>query len=63
MLQSSVKLSNEGQLFLRRLAANRVKADMELRTITPSASLDAIVKYFKSNNDEYKDMIHTEIKK
>ncbi len=63
MIPTSVKLSNDGKVFLRRLASNRVKADMELQTLGLSGSFDIVVKYFKSNNDEYTDMIHTEVKK
>jgi len=62
MLKTSTKLSDFGKLFLNKIAINRIKADMEIKLITPSDALDIIVKYFKSNNDEYTEMIHTEVK-
>ncbi len=63
MLKLSVKISDEGNNFLKKIAINRIKADIETKLITPSDALDLIAKYFKTNNEKYLEMIHTEVKK
>lgn len=56
----SVKLTNENINFLKRISINRIKADVETETITPSKALSLIEKYFKLNNNEYLELINME---
>lgn len=56
----STKLTAQNLNFLKRIAVNRIKSDMEIEMITPSNALVLIENYFKLNNDEYIDMINME---
>jgi len=57
----STKLSEPNINFLKKLAINRIKADMEETIVSPSAALEVIVNYFKNNHDRYLEMIQTEV--
>jgi len=59
----SIKMTEENLNFLKRIAVNRIKADIETGLMTPSQSLTLIEKYFKLDNDGYVDMINLEDKK
>ena len=61
--KTSVKLTDENIIFLKRVSINRIKADIESEIITPSKVLTLIETYFKLNNDEYLELINMEIKK
>lgn len=56
----STKLTDENLTFLKRIALNRIKAEVATEIITPSNVIALIEKYFKLNNDEYLDMINLE---
>lgn len=55
----SIRMSDENLEFYRRLNDNCIKKDaLNSRTIkTPSNLQQAIVKYFKLNNDRYLELI------
>lgn len=56
------KSSEEFHTFLLKMGANRVKADMELVTMSLCELPNIIVKYFKANNDRYLELIKMEYK-
>ena len=62
-LKSSVKFSEGNLSFLRRIGVNEAFANGKEKVLTPSKALDLIEKYFKLNNDEYKEMIEMGVKK
>ena len=56
-IKISIKFSEDNLSFLRRICINEAYANSKEKAMTPSKALDLIEKYFKSNNDEYKEMI------
>jgi len=57
-----IKVSTLFYDFLLKFGANRVKSDMELQTQSLCDLPDIIVKYFKSNNDRYLELVNFEVK-
>lgn len=55
-----LKSSEEFHSFLLKMGANRVKSDMELITLPICVLPNIIVKYFKTNNDRYLELIKME---
>jgi hypothetical protein len=53
----TIKVSEDFYNFLLKFGANRVKADMEMQTIPLTELPDIIVRYFKSNNDKYLELV------
>lgn len=62
-LKMSTKLSQENKDFLGRIGINRAFALGSPKQNTFSEDLDLLERYFKLNNDEYKDMVQMEDKK
>jgi len=60
--KKSIKASEEFYFFLEKFAVNRVKADIDMQTISKCDSLDILVKYFKSDNNRYLELVKTEVK-
>lgn len=58
----TLRVSDDFYKFIEKFGANRVKADMELHTISLCDLPDIIVKYFKLNNDRYLELVQTEVK-
>jgi len=56
----SLRVSKDFYNFVLKFGANRVKADMELQTLSLCELPDIIVKYFKLNNDKYLDLVNME---
>ena len=57
-LKTSIKFTDNNLSFLRRVSNNEAFAnDNSKKPMTPSKALDLIEKYFKLNNEEYKEMI------
>jgi len=56
-LKMSTKLSQENKDFLGRIGINRAFATSSPKQIPYSKALDLIERYFKLNNNEYKEMI------
>jgi len=56
----SMKLPVEFWNFLRRLKANRIRADKEEDIISHIDACMLLVKYFKLNNDTYIDLVNME---
>lgn len=59
----SIKVSEEFYNFLLKYGANRVKQDMEMQTKDLCDLPDIIVKYFKSDNERYLELVRMEDKK
>ena len=55
-LKTSIKFSDGNLSFLRK-ASNNIAFGTSKKPMTPSQVLDLIEKYFKTKNDEYKEMI------
>ena len=55
-LKTAIKISDNNLSFLRR-ASNNKAFDTDKKPMTPSQVLDLIERYFKLNNNIYKDMI------
>jgi len=58
--KTSIKISEEGLSFLRKLITNRRKADVDESDLAYWKVLDVIAKYFKSNNDKYLELVKTQ---
>ena len=56
----SIKFTERGYSFLDKMAANRVKADSDSKTLFYWELLEIIAKYFKLNNDKYLELIKME---
>ena len=56
-IKVSIKFSETNLSFLRRVGINEAFANGKEKALIPSRALDLIEKYFKLNNDEYKEMI------
>jgi len=59
----SIKISEDFYNFLIKYGANRVKAGMELKTKDLCEMPDIIVKYFKSDNERYLELVKMEVEK
>ena len=59
--KKSMKVSLLFYDFILKFGANRVKADMELQTISICDLPDIIVKYFKSDNNRYLELVNFEV--
>jgi len=59
--KKSMKVSLLFYTFILKFGANRVKADMELQTISICDLPDIIVKYFKSDNNRYLELVNFEV--
>ena len=59
--KKSMKVSLLFYAFILKFGANRVKADMELQTISICDLPDIIVKYFKSDNNRYLELVNFEV--
>jgi len=59
-IKMSTKLSQENKDFLGRIGINRAFALSSPKQISLSEALDLVERYFKLNNDEYKEMVHME---
>jgi len=59
-LKMSTKLSQENKDFLGRIGINRAFAIGSPKQITFSQSIDLLERYFKLNNNEYRDMVQME---
>lgn len=60
MSNSSVKLSEEGKEFLNNFGRNRIKADTDKKVLSYADLLDVVVKYFKSSNERYLELVNME---
>ena len=49
--------------FLEKAQLNRIKMDLDFKTIGNPRMSSLIVKYFKLNNDRYLELIHMEEQK
>jgi len=63
MNRYSIKLSQEGISFLKRLKTNRRKADIDEQDASYWRLIELIAKYFKLNNQEYLDLVKMEMNK
>jgi len=59
--KKTTRVSHAFYDFILKFGANRVKADMELQTQSMCDLPDIIVKYFKSNNDRYLELVNLEV--
>jgi len=62
-LKTSVKLSENGIIFLKKLRTNRRKAGTDEQDLSYWKLIDVIANYFKANNDEYLKIVNMEFKK
>jgi len=60
--KKTIKVNDDFHIFLLKFGSNRVKKDMELSTLSIDRLADLIVKYFKSNNNSYLELVKTENK-
>ena len=60
---TQIKLYPTGKAFLEKLRVNRVKADIDKKTIGYAKLIEVIYQYFKENNDRYKELLKLEYKK
>ena len=51
--KKSIKISNEGIEFLKRLKNNRIKIDTDKEGLAYWELMDLIAKYFKVDNNSY----------
>ena len=56
-----LKVSDEFYNFLLKFGSNRVKSDMEMKTMPLCNLPNVIVKYFKSNNERYLELVNFEV--
>jgi hypothetical protein len=59
----TIKVNEDFYNFLIKLGSNRIKKDMELKTLSIPELASIIAKYFKSDNNSYLELVKTEIKK
>lgn len=57
---SSIRLTDEFLSFSEKLQTNRVKAEVDKKTIGHPRISKLIVKYFKNNNDRYLELVKME---
>lgn len=53
----SIKVSDEGINFLKKLITNRRKADIDESDLHYWKVMEIIAKYFKLNNDRYLELV------
>lgn len=58
-IKTSLKLSQEGIDFLKKLRVNRIKTDIDEEGLSYWRLLELIAKYFKSNNERYLELVNT----
>ena len=56
-----IKVSQSFYDFIVKFGSNRVKSDMEMQTRNICDLPDIIVKYFKTNNDRYLELVKFEV--
>ncbi len=56
-LKTSIKISDSGITFLKKLRLNRIKADTDEDPLFMWESIELIAKYFKNKNDRYLELI------
>jgi len=61
--KTSVKLSNEGIEFLKRLRTNRRKIEIDKEDLPYWKLLETIQKFFKIDNESYLRLVQMEVKK
>lgn len=55
----SCRLSKEGIDFLKKMAINRIKTGNSEELESRTKMMDAVVKFFKLNNDQYLKLLKT----
>jgi len=58
----SLKVSLSGREFVRKMVINRIKVSDDGNVMNFTQAFDMVVKYFKDNNDRYKELISMEVK-
>ena len=60
--KKTIKVNEDFHIFLLKFGSNRVKKDMELCTLSIDKLASLIVKYLKSNNNSYLELVKMENK-
>lgn len=63
MSNSSIKVSDQGLSFLKKLRTNRRKADVDPEDASYWKLIEIMAKYFKLNNEDYLELVKMEIGK
>lgn len=53
----AVKIGDDSVLFLKKLSTNRRKMDVDDKDLSYWRLVGVIVKYFKMNNERYKELV------
>ena len=56
------KISEAGLEFLDKFSRNRIKLDMDKKTLSYWVLIEIVAEYFKTNQDEYKKLVKMECK-
>jgi hypothetical protein len=59
--KGTMKISNNFRSFAEKFGQNRVKVGVDVKTIPLCHVPDLIVRYFKSNNDRYLELVNMEL--
>jgi len=58
----TMKVSVDGREFIKKLIINRIKVSDDNDVMNYTQAFDMVVKYFKDNNDRYKELAAMEVK-